>query len=129
MVYILISESYDYYYLTRRSLWEIINSTVGMLIHHWIGGTLFRTCVKLKSKQREREWCISVSALFANEFRNEAMPVSSKINEMVCPLSNFESRLLCFLPICEKFSELTAGRIFPDFPAIIKSSFGFSFVI
>ena len=80
---------------------------------------------------RERYWCISASALFANAFRNEAMSVSSKINEMVCPLSNFESRLLCFLPIREKafFSELTAGRIFPDFSAIIKSSFGFSFVL
>ena len=51
------------------------------------------------------------------------MSVSSKINEMVYPLSNFESRLLCFLPICEKafFSELTAGRIFPDLSAIIKA--------
>ena len=99
------------YYLARRSLCKIINSTLGMLIHRWIGGTLFRTYFKLKSKQRE--WCIPVSALFANTFRNEAMSVSSKINEMVCPLSNFESRLLCFL-FCEKefFSELTAGRIF-----------------
>ena len=68
---------------------------------------------------------------FANAFRNEAMSVSSKIYEMVCPLSNFESRQLCFLPICEKafFSELTAGRIFPDLSAIIKSSFGFSCVL
>ena len=58
-------------------------------------------------------------------FRNEAMSVSSKINEMVCPLSISESRLLCFLRICEKafFSELTAGRIFPDFPVIIKKLF------
>ena len=99
-------------YLARRSLCEIINSTLGMLIHRWIGDTLFRTCIKLKSKQRERQWCISVSALFANAFKNEAMSVPSKINEMVCPYSNFESRLLCFLPICEKLSELTAGRIF-----------------
>ena len=42
-----------YYYLARRSLCEIINSTLGMLIHRWIGGTLFRTCITLKSKQRE----------------------------------------------------------------------------
>ena len=41
------------YYLARRSLCEIINSTLGVLIHRWIGGTLFRTCIKLKSKQRE----------------------------------------------------------------------------
>ena len=41
------------YYLARRSLCEIINSTLGMLIHRWIGGTLFRTCITLKSKQRE----------------------------------------------------------------------------
>ena len=40
-------------YLARRSLCEIINSTLGMLIHRWIGGTLFRTCITLKSKQRE----------------------------------------------------------------------------
>ena len=110
------------YYLVRRSLCEIINSTLGMLIHRWIGGTLFRTCIKLKSKQRETVVHLSLCA-FADAFRNEAMSVSSKINEMVCPLSNFESRLLCFLPFCERafFSELTAGRIFPDFPAIIKS--------
>ena len=43
----------DNYYLARRSLCEIINSTLGMLIHRWIGGTLFRTCITLKSKQRE----------------------------------------------------------------------------
>ena len=37
----------------RRSLCEIIISTLGMLIHRWIGGTLFRTSITLKSKQRE----------------------------------------------------------------------------
>ena len=99
-----------------------------MLIHGWMGALYFAPASNSRVN-RERQWCISVSALFPNAFRNEAMSVPSKINEMVCPLSNFESRLLCFLPICEKFSELTAGRIFPDFPAIIKRSFGFSFVI
>ena len=117
-------------YLARRSLCEIINSTLGMLIHRWIGALYFAPASNSRVN-RERQWCISVSALFANAFRNEAMSISSKINEMVCPLSNFESRLLCFLPICVKafFSELTAGRIFPDLSAIIKSSFGFSFVL
>ena len=85
--------------------------------------TLFRNYIKLKSKQREIVVHLSLCA-FANAFRNEAMSVSSKINEMVCPLSNFESRLLCFLPICEKafFSELTAGRIFSDFPIGSKTT-------
>ena len=42
------------YLLSRQTpSGEIINSTLGMLIHRWIGGTLFRTCIKLKSKQRE----------------------------------------------------------------------------
>ena len=86
-------------------------------------GALYIAPASNSRVNRERQWCISVSALFANAFRNEAMSVPSKTNEMVCPLSNFESRLLCFLPFCERafFSELTAGRIFPDFPAIIKS--------
>ena len=49
------------------------------------------------SRVTEGEWCISVSVLFANAFRNEAMSVSSERNEVaVCPLSNFESRL--YLP-------------------------------
>ena len=111
-------------YLARRSLCEIINSTLGMLIHRWIGALYFAPASNSRVN-REREWCISASVLFANAFRNEAMSVSSKMDEMVCPLSNFESRLLCFLRICEKafFSELTAGRIFPDFPAIIKKLF------
>ena len=44
-----------YNYLARPSLFEfeIINSTLGMIIHRWTGGTLFRTCIKLRSKQRE----------------------------------------------------------------------------
>ena len=34
----------------------------GMLIHRWIGGTLFRTCIKLKSKQRETVVHLSLCA-------------------------------------------------------------------
>ena len=48
-----IRELLSQYYLARQSLCEIINSTLGMLIHRWIGGTLFRTCITRKSKQRE----------------------------------------------------------------------------
>ena len=54
---------YFFHYLARRSLCEIINSTLGMLlIHRWIGGTLFRTCIKLKSKQREKVVYLSICA-------------------------------------------------------------------
>ena len=43
------------YYLARRSLSEIINSTLvySFIDGLQIGGTLFRTCIRLKSKQRE----------------------------------------------------------------------------
>ena len=43
------------YYLARRSLCEIINSTLvcSFIDGLQIGGTLFRTCIRLKSKQRE----------------------------------------------------------------------------
>ena len=42
-------------YLARRSLCEIINSTLvcSFIDGLQIRGTLFRTCIKLKSKQRE----------------------------------------------------------------------------
>ena len=52
-------ENCDYHntpnYLARRSLCEIINSTLvcSFIDGLQIGGTLFRTCIKLKSKQRE----------------------------------------------------------------------------
>ena len=67
---------------------------------------------------------------FTFHYGNETMSVSSKINEIVCPLSDFESEAALFSAKLWKgsLSELTAGRIFPDFPAVIKSSFGFSFV-
>ena len=48
------------------------------VIHRWlsqIGGILFRTCIKLKSKQRESGASQFLHALFANAFRNEAMSV------------------------------------------------------
>ena len=60
--YILSQTCIKHSYLARRSLCEIINSTLGMLIHRWIGGTLFRTCIKLKSEQRETVVHLSLRA-------------------------------------------------------------------
>ena len=61
-------------------------------------GTLFRTCIKLKSRQRETVVHLSLWA-----FRKCVQKWSCVcFFKNKCPLSNFESRLLCFLPICEK---------------------------
>ena len=54
---------------------------------------------------------MSVSALFANAFRNEAVSVYLERNFQI--LNRGSVCLLLFQPICEKafFSELTAGEI------------------
>ena len=64
-------------YLTRWSLCEIINSTLGMPIHGWIGALYYFAPASNSRVNKAREWCISVSAFLPNAFRNEAMSVSS----------------------------------------------------
>ena len=49
----LVSKAHAEVIISPDSMCEIINSTLGMLIHRWIGDTLFCTCITLKSKQRE----------------------------------------------------------------------------
>ena len=63
----------------------------GMLIHRWFTDRgHFISHLHQTQEQTEGEWCISVSVLFANTFRNEAMSVSSERNEVaVCPLFQF----------------------------------------
>ena len=88
-------------YLARRSLCEIINSTLGMLIHRWFidrgggggGGTLFRTCIKLKSKQRESG--VSQSPCFW-QMRSEmrlCLFLQKEMRQRSAHFSNFEWRL------------------------------------
>ena len=84
----------------------------GYVIHRWLiqlGGTLFRTCIKLKSKQRDSG--ASQSPCFS-QMRSEMRLCLFLQKEMTwrsAHFSNFESRLyvpLCFQPI---FSQLLAG--------------------
>ena len=89
------------FYLARRSLRVIINSTLGMPIHRWLtqtGGTLFSTCIKLKSKQRERESGGASESPRFSQMRSEMRLCLFLQKEMKWSalFSNFESRL--YLP-------------------------------
>ena len=89
---------YHYYYLARRSLCEIINSTLvcSFIDGLQIGSTLFRTCITLKSKQRESG--ASQSPCFS-QMRSEmrlCLFFQKKMRQRSAHFSNFESRL--YLP-------------------------------
>ena len=92
-------------------------------------GTLFRTYIRLKSKQREI--VVHLKSLRFSQMRSE-MRLCLFLQKWLkwsahFPILNWGRFVFCqFSAKMPKgiYSELTAGRIFPDFPAIIKAFLG-----